>query len=187
MIVEVMGRNAGWIALHSGIASGSDIILLPEIPFDIDKICECVVGRSKRGKAFSIVCVAEGARYEGGEQVVNRFDPNSPDPVRLGGIGQKVAADIEEKTGIETRPITLGHIQRGGTPVAADRVLATEFGNKAIELLMSGKKSRLVVMKGRTVTHIPLQEAANKQRLIPLDHPLIDAARNVGTCFGDVV
>ncbi|MBN2318058.1 MAG: 6-phosphofructokinase [Acidobacteria bacterium] len=185
MIVEVMGRNAGWIALHSGIASGSDIILLPEIPFDINKICDFVDNRSKRGKRFSIICVSEGSRYEGGEQIVNRVDPTSPDPIRLGGIGQKVADDIETRTGIETRPITLGHTQRGGTPVAADRVLATEFGNKAIELLMAGEKSRLVVMKGRTVTHIALQEAANKQRLVPLDHPLIQAARNVGTCFGD--
>jgi phosphofructokinase-like protein len=185
MVVEVMGRNAGWIALHAGIASGSDIILIPEIPFDIDIVCDCVENRSRRGRAFSIICVAEGARYKGGEQVVARVDPTSPDPIRLGGIGQKVAEDIETRTGIETRPITLGHIQRGGAPVAADRVLATEFGNKAIELLMEGEQSRLVVMKGRTVTHIPLEEAENKQRLVPLVHPLIQAGRNVGTCFGD--
>ena len=185
MVIEVMGRNAGWIALHSGIASGSDIILLPEIPFDMEKICDSVVNRSKRGKRFSIACVSEGARYLGGEQVVNRIDPTRPDPIRLGGIGQKVADDIETRTRIETRPITLGHIQRGGTPVAADRVLATEFGNAAIEILMQGERSRLVVMKGRTVTHIPIEEAENKQRLVPVDHPLIQAARNVGTCFGD--
>jgi len=185
MVVEVMGRNAGWIALHAGIASGSDIILIPEIPFDIDIVCDCVESRSRRGRAFSIVCVAEGARYKGGKQVVARVDPTSPDPIRLGGIGQKVAEDIETRTEIETRPITLGHVQRGGTPVAADRVLATEFGNKAIEILMEGERSRLVVMKGRTVTHIPLEEAENKQRLVPLVHPLIQAGRNVGTCFGD--
>ena len=185
MVVEVMGRNAGWIALHAGIASGSDIILIPEIPFDIDIVCDCVESRSRRGRAFSIVCVAEGARYKGGKQVVARVDPTSPDPIRLGGIGQKVAEDIETRTEIETRPITLGHVQRGGTPVAADRVLATEFGNKAIEILMEGERSRLVVMKGRTVTHIPLEEAENKQRLVPLDHPLIQAGRNIGTCFGD--
>jgi 6-phosphofructokinase 1 len=185
MLIEVMGRNAGWIALHAGMASGSDIILLPEIPFDIKKICECVITRSKRGARFSIACVSEGARYKGGKQVVNRLDPTSPDPIRLGGIAQKVADDIETRTGIETRPITLGHIQRGGTPVAADRVLATEFGNAAIELLMRGERCRLVVMKGRTVTHIPLEDAENKQRLVPIDHPLIQAARNVGTCFGD--
>jgi 6-phosphofructokinase 1 len=185
MVVEVMGRNAGWIALHSGIASGSDAILIPEIPYDINIISDFVDKRSKRGKRFSILCVAEGARPIGGDQVVSRFDPTSPEPIRLGGIGQKVANDIETATGIETRTITLGHVQRGGTPVAADRVLATEFGDKAIELLQAGERGRLVVMKGRTVTHIPLEDTAGKQRLVPLDHPLLRAARNVGTCFGD--
>jgi ATP-dependent phosphofructokinase / diphosphate-dependent phosphofructokinase len=185
MVVEVMGRNAGWIALHSGLASGSDVILIPEIPFTIDTVCDFVVGRSKRGKRFSIICVSEGARPKGGQQVIKRIDSTSADPVRLGGIGQKVAEDVESRTGIETRTITLGHIQRGGTPVASDRVLATEFGGKAIELLVSGERSRLVVMKGRTVTHIPLEEAEGKQRLIPLDDPLLRAARNIGTCFGE--
>jgi phosphofructokinase-like protein len=185
MIVEVMGRNAGWIALYAGIASGADVILIPEIPFDLDVICDFVKNRSKRGKRFSILCVSEGARSVGGEQVIYRLDPTSPEPVRLGGIGQKIADDIESATGIETRTITLGHVQRGGTPVAQDRVLATEFGNKAIELLQAGEKGRLVVMKGRTVTHIPLEEAENKQRLLPPDYPLLRAARDVGTCFGD--
>jgi phosphofructokinase-like protein len=185
MVVEVMGRNAGWIALHAGIASGSDVIVIPEIPFNIDTICDFVVGRSKRGKRFSIICISEGARPKGGKQVISRIDPTSPDPVRLGGIGQKLSNDIETATGIETRTITLGHVQRGGTPVAADRVLATEFGGKALELLVSGERSRLVVMKGRTVTHIPLEEAEGKQRLVPLDHPLIRFARDVGTCFGE--
>ncbi len=185
MVVEVMGRNAGWIALHAGLASGSDVVLIPEIPFDIKKICEYVETRSKRGKRFSIVCVSEGARPKDGEQVHSRIDPTSPDPVRLGGIGQKVAFEIEAATGIETRNILLGHVQRGGTPVAADRVLATEFGNSAVELLMAGHRGRLVVMKGRTVEHISLEEVEGKQRLVPLDHPLVRAARNVGTCFGD--
>jgi len=185
MIVEVMGRNAGWIALHSGMASGTDVILIPEIPFSIEKVCESVVNRSKRGKRFSIICVSEGARQTDGEQVVDRLDPTSPDPIRLGGIGQKIASDIEAATGIETRTMKLGHMQRGGTPVAADRVLATEFGGTAVELVMAGTHNRLVVMKGRTVTHIPLEEAAGKQRLIPVNHPLVRAARNVGTCFGE--
>jgi ATP-dependent phosphofructokinase / diphosphate-dependent phosphofructokinase len=184
IVVEVMGRNAGWIALHSGIASGSDVILIPEIPYDINVVSDFVIGRSKRGKRFSIICVSEGAKPAGGKQIISRIDPTSPDPVRLGGIGQKVAADIEAITGIETRATTLGHVQRGGTPVAADRVLATEFGNEAIELLGAGERGRLVVMKGRTVTHIRLEEAEGKQRLVPLDHPLIRAARNVNTCFG---
>ncbi|MBZ5498149.1 MAG: 6-phosphofructokinase [Acidobacteriia bacterium] len=185
MVVEVMGRNAGWIALHAGIASGTDVILLPEIPFDIDKVCEFVVGRSKRGKRFSIICISEGARPRNGQQVIHRIDPTSPDPIRLGGIGQKLAFDIEAATGIETRTVILGHVQRGGTPVAADRVLATEFGGTAVDLLMAGERGRLVVMKGGTVTHIQLEEAAGKQRLVPLDLPLLRAARAVGTCFGD--
>jgi phosphofructokinase-like protein len=185
MIVEVMGRNAGWIALHSGIASGTDVILIPELPYDTQKVCDFVVNRSKRGKRFSIICVSEGARGIGGQQVVSRIDPTSPDPIRLGGIGQQVAAAIETATGIETRTVALGHVQRGGTPVAADRVLATEFGGTAVELLMAGERNRLVVMQGRTVTHIPLEEAEGKQRLIPIDHQLVRAARNVGTCFGD--
>jgi 6-phosphofructokinase 1 len=184
IVVEVMGRNAGWIALYSGIASGADVILIPEIPYDINAVRDFVMSRSRRGKRFSIICVSEGARPAGGQQVINRIDPTSADPVRLGGIGQKVAADIEAMTGIETRAITLGHIQRGGTPVAEDRVLATQFGNEAIELLEAGERGRLVVMKGRTVTHIPLEEAEGKQRLVPIDHPLIRAARNVLTCFG---
>ncbi len=185
MVVEVMGRNAGWIALHAGIASGTDVILIPEIPFDIEKVCDCVVGRSKRGKRFSIICISEGACAKDGKQIVSRIDPTSPDPVRLGGVGQKLASDIEAATGIETRTVSLGHVQRGGTPVAADRVLATEFGGEALELLMAGERNRLVVMKGRTVTHIPLEDAEGKQRLVPTDLPLLRAARNVGTCFGD--
>jgi phosphofructokinase-like protein len=185
MIVEVMGRNAGWIALHSGIASGSDVILIPEIPFNIEIICNYVKRRARHGKRFSIICVSEGARRSDGEQVVNRVDTTSPDPIRLGGIGQKIADDIELVTGIETRTVKLGHVQRGGTPVPADRVLATEFGNKAIELLAAGERARLVVMQRGTVSHIPLADAEGKQRLVPLDHPLISAARNVGTCFGD--
>jgi ATP-dependent phosphofructokinase / diphosphate-dependent phosphofructokinase len=104
--------------------------------------------------------------------------------VRFGGIGQKLTRDIEAATKIETRSITLGHVQRGGTPVAADRVLAAEFGSKAVEPLMAGERGRLVVMKGRTVTHRMIEEAVGKQRLVPVDHPLVVAARSVGTCFG---
>jgi ATP-dependent phosphofructokinase / diphosphate-dependent phosphofructokinase len=185
MVVEVMGRNAGWIALHSGVASGADVILIPEIPYDINMVCDYIVNRSRRGKRFSIVCVSEGALPKGGQQVISRIDRASAEPTRLGGIGQKVADDIEAATGIETRTVKLGHVQRGGGPVAEDRILATEFGGKAIELLAAGERSRLVVMKGRTVTHIPLEDADGKQRLVSLDEPLLLTARNVGTCFGD--
>jgi len=185
MIVEVMGRNAGWIALHAGIASGTDVILIPEIPFDLQKICECVVNRSRRGKRFSIICISEGAREKEGRQVVQRIDPTSPDPIRLGGIGQKLALEIEAATSIDTRTVILGHVQRGGPPVAMDRVLATEFGGTAVDLLMAGEHGRLVVMKEGAVSHIPLESAADKQRLVPLDLPLLRAARAIGTCFGD--
>jgi len=185
MAVEVMGRNAGWIALHAGVASGADVILMPEIPFDIDRICEFVEGRSRRGKRFSILCVSEGARPKDGKQIVAHVDPDSPDPIRLGGVGKVVADQIEAKTGIETRSIVLGHVQRGGTPVADDRVLATEFGSHAIELLMKGERNRMVVMQGRTVTDIDITEVANKQRTVPLDHPLVQAVKRIGVSFGD--
>lgn len=185
MVVEVMGRNAGWLALHSGIASGSDIILLPELPFDIRKICEMVVCRSKKGKRCSILCVSEGARAKDGKQVVARVDPTSPDPIRLGGIGQMVAGQIEATTNIETRVTVLGHVQRGGSPVASDRVLATNFGHAAVELLMSGAVGRLVVMQRGAIADVELTSVAGKQRLVPKDHPLIQAARDLGTCFGE--
>jgi len=184
MVVEVMGRNAGWIALHAGIASGADIILLPEIEYDIDKVCEVVVARREGGKGCSIICISEGAKPRGGKQVVSKVDPTSPDPIRLGGIGHVLTEQIETRTKIETRSTVLGYIQRGGTPVPEDRILATQFGQKAIEVLLSGQPNRLIVMHGREVTHAPLIAAAGKQRTVPLDHPLLATARAVGTSFG---
>ncbi len=187
MVVEVMGRNAGWIALHAGVASGSDIILLPEIPFDYDVISEFIGERHTHHRTCTIVCVSEGARPIDGKQVVNHHDPTSPDPVRLGGIGKIVADEIEKRTGAESRVTVLGHVQRGGTPIHSDRLLGTRFGYHAIELLMAGKKNRLVVMRNHHVTDIDILDAADKQRLVPLDDPLIAAARAVGTCFGDAI
>ena len=185
MAVEVMGRNAGWIALHAGVASGSDVILIPEIPFSIEEICHVVGLRSKRGKRFSIIAVSEGARPRGGKQIVDRVIENSPDPIRLGGVAKWLAGEIESRTGVESRYVVLGHVQRGGTPCAADRVLATQFGDYAMGLLRRGEQNRLVVMQSGSLTDIPLVEAAGKQRLVPLDHPLIAAARSVYTSFGD--
>jgi len=184
MLVEVMGRNAGWIALHSGVAAGADVILLPEIPYDTDQVCQKVIERSERFKRCSIVCVSEGARPADGQQVIDRHDPLSPDPVRLGGIGKVVAGQIEHRTGLETRTTVLGHVQRGGSPVPQDRILATAFGHAAVTALMDGKRNRMVVMRGRTVADIDLLTVAHKQRLVPADHPLIRAARDVGTSFG---
>jgi ATP-dependent phosphofructokinase / diphosphate-dependent phosphofructokinase len=185
MVVEVMGRNAGWIALHSGVAAGADIILLPEIPFDLTKLYTRIISRSKAGKRSSLICVSEGARPAGGQQIVARVDPTSPDPIRLGGVAKWLAEQIEESTGVESRYVVLGHVQRGGTPVAADRVLATTLGNHAMKLLREGKVGRLVAVNGGQLVDIDLEEPAGKQRLVPTDDPVIDAARAVGTCFGD--
>ncbi|MFG0257879.1 MAG: 6-phosphofructokinase [Phycisphaerales bacterium JB043] len=185
MVVEVMGRNAGWIALHAGVASGSDVILLPEIPYDLKTICDFVTHRSKIGKRFSLVCVAEGAKPAGGNQVVDRIDPTSPDPIRLGGIGEQLADDIERVTNLACRATVLGHVQRGGTPCAEDRVLATQLAHHAVDEMMKGRQSRLAVVQNGQITDIGLVEAANKQRLIGLDNDLLEAARAVGTCFAD--
>lgn len=184
MVCEVMGRNAGWIALTSGVASGSDVILLPEIPFDLRKIADDIE-RRMRGPGFAIVVVAEGARPFNGNQVIGRIDPMSHDPIRFGGIGNLVATEIADLTGIETRTTVLGHTQRGGAPIAADRILATHFGFHAMAVLSSGKRNRMVVRENNIFSDIDLFETVGKQRLVPHDHPLIAAARAIGTSFGD--
>ena len=186
MVCEVMGRNAGWIALTSGVASGSDVILLPEVPFDLRQIADDI-DRRMRGPGFAIVVVAEGARPKFGEQVVGRYDPTSHDPIRFGGIGNLVATEIADLTGIETRTTVLGHTQRGGAPIAADRILATNFGFHAMAVLASGKRNRMVVRENNIFSDIDLFETVGKQRLVPIDHPLISAARAIGTSFGDGV
>jgi ATP-dependent phosphofructokinase / diphosphate-dependent phosphofructokinase len=187
MAVEVMGRNAGWLALHSGLASAADVILIPEIPFHIDAICHRIRERLALGKRYTILCCAEGASPAGGKQMIERIDPTSPDPIRLGGIGKWVADQIEEHTGIESRYVVLGHVQRGGTPVAVDRVLATLFGDHAMHLLLNGERNRLVVRRDGRFTDIPIEEAANKQRLVDMKDPAMEAARSVGTTFGEAI
>lgn len=185
MIVEVMGRNAGWIALHSGVAAGADVILLPEIPFKMEPIYTKIMSRSKRGRKSTLVCVSEGAAPLGGAKVVARVDPTSPDPIRLGGVGKFLAEQIEEATGVESRYAVLGHVQRGGTPSAYDRVLSTLLGNHAMVLLREGKVGRMVAVQGGRLTDIDLREPAGRQRLVRQDEPLIAAARAVGATFGD--
>ena len=184
MVCEVMGRNAGWIALTSGVASGADVILLPEIPFDLRKIADDIE-RRMRGPGFAIVVVAEGARPANGQQVIGRYEPMSHEPIRLGGIGNQVATEIADLTGLETRTTVLGHIQRGGTPIAADRILATNFGFHAMAVLASGKRNRMVVRENNVFSDVDIFATVGKQRLVPVDHPLIAAARAIGTSFGD--
>ncbi|HVN47790.1 MAG TPA: ATP-dependent 6-phosphofructokinase [Bacteroidota bacterium] len=185
MIVEVMGRYAGWIALGAGIAGGADMILIPEIPFQWEKVYEHVLLRGKRGNRFSIICVAEGAKPAEGAQVVKEMDKKRTDPVRLGGIAEFIAKKIDEATGLETRAVVLGHVLRGGSPTAYDRILATRYGAMALTLAAEGKFGQMVSLRGTEVTAVPVKEAILNLRTVPLDSQLIQAARAVGTAFGD--
>jgi 6-phosphofructokinase 1 len=185
MVVEVMGRNAGWIALHAGVGSASDVILLPEIPFDLEKLFAILRERQRRGRKSTLFAVSEGARPKGGSQVVAKIDPTSPDPIRLGGVGRFVAEAIEQATSIESRYVVLGHMQRGGVPCAFDRVFCTLLGHHAMSLLLAGRCGRMVAIQDGRLTDIDLEKPAGKQRTVPLSHPLIAAARAVGTEFGD--
>jgi 6-phosphofructokinase 1 len=185
MVVEVMGRYAGWIALGAGIAGGSDVILIPEIPFKWEKVYEHVLLRSKRGNRFSIICVAEGAKPASGDQVVKEMDKKRTDPVRLGGIGELVGKKIEEETGLETRTVVLGHVLRGGSPTPYDRILATRYGWKALELAEEGKFGHMVSLRGDEVSSVPVKEAILNLRTVPLDSQMIRCARAVGASFGD--
>jgi len=185
MAVELMGRYAGWLALHAGMAAGADVILIPEIPFDMEKVAATCDERHQRGKGFTIIAVGEGAVPKGGEQFVDQVDETSPDPIRLGGVAKYVSDTINKLTGLESRHIVLGHVQRGGTPTPYDRVLATQFGYHAFKLLAGGLMNRLVVMREGKIDSVPIASVADKVRTVPLDSPLIAAARAVGTCFGD--
>lgn len=185
MLVEMMGRNAGWLTLHSGVASGADVILIPEIPYDLDMVCDYCLARSRYGKAFTIVAVSEGAKPKGGDVIVDRVVHDSPDPIRLGGVSEVLSEQIAAKTRLECRATILGHVQRGGTPVPNDRILGTLFGHKALELALTGRFNEVVVMQKAQIVSVPLADVAGQQRRVPLDNPLIAAARAVGTCFGD--
>lgn len=184
MVVETMGRYAGWIAIGAGLAGGADIILIPEIPFLWDSVFDTVLKRSK-GAKFSIVCIAEGARPRDGQISVKEIDRKRTDPVRLGGIGETVAKRVEQETGLETRVTVLGHIQRGGSPTAFDRILATRFGAVALQAAAAGEFGVMASLQRNAVVTVPLKQAVGKQRLVPPDSQLIQAARAVGTCLGD--
>jgi len=185
MIVEVMGRYTGWLALYSGVAGGGDVILIPEIPFDIKKVCRELVRRSKIGKRFSIVVVAEGVKPGDSKLVIKRKVKGSTDPIRLGGVSYRIAEQIENLTGLETRVIILGHLQRGGKPTDFDRILATQFGKKAVDLTFDGKFGYMVSLQGGTITSVPIKSGIARQKMVTQNLPLIEAAKAVGTCFGD--
>ena len=184
MVVEVMGRYAGWIALHGGVAGGADVILIPEIPYDLDKLAQCISDRDRWGAKFSIVVVAEGARPRGGQVSVLEA-AHDGHPERLGGAGSFVAKELEARTGRESRFVVLGHLQRGGAPTAFDRTLATRFGGKAVELLMNGQFGKMVANHPPDIVPIPLGEVVGKIKTVPLDYDLIKTARAIGVAFGD--
>ncbi len=185
MVVEVMGRNAGWIALFSGLAGGADVILLPEIPFSIGAIANAINEDRIAGKNFSVIVVAEGAHEIGGEVVVKKIVADPTEPRRLGGVGTLVGQLLEDQTGIETRVTILGHVQRGGTPSTYDRNLSTRFGVHAARNAIEGNFGHLVALRNGEVKLVPLAEAAKGQRLVSPDSDFIRVARSVGISFGD--
>ena len=181
MIVEVMGRHAGWIALHSGLAGSADVILIPEIPFSIDKVVEKINERNSNQRSFSIVVVAEGASPIGGEaSYVEKGGVK-----KLGGIGEFVAESLRDKVENEVRTVVLGHLLRGGTPTARDRLLSFRFGAAAIRALDEGKNNVMVGLDPPTVKYVPLIECTKNIKTVPLDCDTLLSARDLGTCFGD--
>ncbi|MDP2942342.1 MAG: ATP-dependent 6-phosphofructokinase [Candidatus Omnitrophota bacterium] len=169
MVVEVMGRHAGWIAVHSGIAGGADVILIPELPIDIDEVCNSIRKRHEHGKNFSIVVVAEGATFKNDKEILSTEKLDEFGHVRLGGIGQALGELIEKKTGFETRVTVLGHIQRGGSPTAFDRVLGTRFGVKAVELVKEGKFGEMVSLRGNKIVSVPIEKAVGTLKTVDMD------------------
>jgi ATP-dependent phosphofructokinase / diphosphate-dependent phosphofructokinase len=183
MVVEMMGRYAGWIALYAGVAGTADVILIPEIPYDITRVAAKVNERNKRGYGFSIVVVAEGARPIGGELTVLAHEAGRAE--RLGGVGDKVAAELETITGQEARVIVLGHLQRGGSPTTYDRLLALRFGAAAVRAIEAGKSDIMVSLDPPDVRYVPLAEATERIRTVPLDSDILLTARDLGISFGD--
>jgi 6-phosphofructokinase 1 len=184
MIIETMGRHAGWIALHSGVASGADIILIPEIEYDVDEVAQVCIERQQGGQRFTIIAIAEGAKPQGGERVVREEVEKTADTVRFGGIGRRLDDQLQQRLDSEVRTTILGHMQRGGTPTAYDRNLATAFGARAASLVAEETFDRMVALQDGAFTEVPLSEVANRTRTVPLTSPLIASALDVGTSFG---
>jgi 6-phosphofructokinase 1 len=184
MVVEVMGRYAGWIALYAGIGGGADAVLIPEIPFSAQKVADHILAREGLGARFSVVVVAEGACPIGGARTVVAAE--SPGQLeRLGGVGERVARELEVLTRKEARYVVLGHLQRGGTPTGYDRVLATRFGSFAVELLRRGESGVMVALQSPDIVGVPLVDVVGRTRTVPADGDIVRTARNVGISFGD--
>ena len=182
-VVEVMGRYAGWIALHAGVSSTADVVLIPEIPYQIESVCDKIMDREARGRRFAIVVVAEGARPVDGDLVAK--DQGAGREVLLGGIADRVAGDIQERTGKETRTVVLGHLQRGGGPTTFDRLLALRFGAAAVRMVAEETTNVMVALDPPTVRAVPLEVATERMKTVPLDCDTVLTARDLGICFGD--
>jgi len=183
MIIEVMGRNAGWIALEAGLAGGGDVILIPEIPFQVERVAEDIEARSRSGRTFSLVVVAEGAHLAGGMPITQRVGPDGFP--RLGGVGVWLADEIGKHVHFEVRATVLGHVQRGGTPTAFDRVLATRLGSAAAWCVERGQFNRMVAVRGLDIVTVPLADAVRESRRVPPDGDKVMTARSLGVSFGD--
>lgn len=183
IVVEVMGRYAGWIAMESGVAGSADAILIPEIPYDIERVAEKVRERDRSGRSFSLVVVAEGACPRGGQRSVISREAGRAE--RLGGIGEKVAAELQTLTGKETRLVVLGHLLRGGSPTSNDRLLAQRFGAAAVRAIAEGRRGVMVSLDPPLVRYVPLEQATSRMKTVPLDCDTILTARDLGICLGD--
>ena len=184
MILETMGRYAGWIALYAGVAGGADVILIPEFEYDCQEVARVCRAREVGGQSFTIVVIAEGAKPIGGERAIQDIVESSPDPIRLGGISRILESQLEKHVDSEIRSTILGHTQRGGTPTAFDRVLATAYGSYAAAMVRDGLFGRMVALRDNRLTSIPFSEVADRTRTVPIDSPVLASASAVGTSFG---
>lgn len=185
IVVEVMGRHTGWIAIYAGLAGTADVILIPEIPFDMDTVCEKIIERERLNRDFSIVCVAEGARPIGGEVTRKTVKVGQEEETRLGGLGERVAEAIAECTGKETRSLVLGHLQRGGTPIPYDRLLSLRFGSAAVRAVASRKFGCMVGLEDDDIRTVPIEDALEQRKSVPAEGELVKTARALGISFGD--
>lgn len=183
MVVEVMGRYAGWIALNAGVSATADVILIPEIPYDIQRAADKIQERYASGHNFAIVVVAEGVKPKGGKHSVIEKKAGSAE--RLGGAGARIAAELHERTGRDTRAVVLGHLLRGGSPTTFDRLISLRFGAAAVRALAAGKSGVMVALDPPTVRYVPLAEAAHRMKVVPVDCDTIQTARELGICLGD--